>query len=330
MNGMLGCGVVMAAAVALSSTPLRAQDTGVGSPLPESHLATRADGRWVTWWTAADAPGVWPAPLPAVANGIAWHRGAPGIEWGETVLAGSGEAWRTRIVVVRIDPDSVRFRVDTGFARPPRPTWSLDRVPPEAVFAVNAGQFIDALPWGWVVVAGHQVFPPGRGPLAVALAGDSAGGIHWLPSEAAHRARPPRVAWAFQSYPELLRNDTVPWPLRASGRGIDVGHRDARLALGRLPDGRLLVALTRFDALGGALGEVPFGPTAPEMAALMGALGCRDAVLLDGGISARMMVRDSLDAAHEWRGLRRVPLALVAFPSEPRDAARRGREVLRK
>jgi exopolysaccharide biosynthesis protein len=93
-----------------------------------------------------------------------------------------------------------------------------------------------------------------------------------------------------------------------------VGHRDARLALGRLPDGRLIVALTRFDALGGALGEVPFGPTVPEMAALMGALGCTDAVLLDGGISAQMLVRDSLGAAHEWRGIRRVPLALVAFP----------------
>lgn len=313
----------MAAAVALSTTPLCAQVHGGGTSLPESHLATRVDGRWVTWWTAADAPAVWPTPLPLVVNAITWHPGAPGIEWGETVLAGSGEAWRTRVVVVRIDPDSVRFHVDTAFARPLRPAWTLDRVSPGAVFAVNAGQFIDALPWGWVVVAGHQAFPPGRGPLAVALAGDSAGGIHWLSAEAAHRARPPHVAWAFESYPELLRNDTVPWPLQASGRGLDVGHRDARLALGRLRDGRLLVALTRFDALGRALGEIPFGPTVPEMAALMGALGCRDAVLLDGGISARMMVRDSLGVAHRWRGLRKVPLALVAFPANPRGVHER-------
>jgi len=50
------------------------------------------------------------------------------------------------------------------------------------------------------------------------------------------------------------------------------------------------------------------------MAALMGALGCRDAVLLDGGIAAQLMVRDTAGDAHIWRGFRRVPLALIGFP----------------
>lgn len=304
------------AAVTLSTAPLQAQKTGVSTRLPESHLATRVDGRWVTWWTAAEAPDVWPTPLPALVEGIAWHRGAAGIEWGELALAGSGEAWRTVVVVARIDPARVRFRLDTAFAPPLRPDWSLDRAPPSAVFAVNAGQFIDALPWGWVVVGGHQVFPHGRGPLAVAVFEDSLGLIHWLSADSVRRAPPAHVAWAFESYPELLRNDTVPWPLRAKGRGVDVGHRDARLALGRLPDGRLLLVLTRFHMFGGTFGMIPFGPTVPEMAALMGGLGCRQAVLLDGGISAQMLVRDSLGAAHEWRGVRKVPLALLAFPAE--------------
>jgi hypothetical protein len=49
------------------------------------------------------------------------------------------------------------------------------------------------------------------------------------------------------------------------------------------------------------------------MAALMGALGCREAVLLDGGISAQMLFRDASGAAHRWRGLREVPLALTAL-----------------
>ena len=61
-------------------------------------------------------------------------------------------------------------------------------------------------------------------------------------------------------------------------------------------DGRIVIAITRFNALGDAAAKVPFGLTVPEMAALMGALGCRRAVSLDGGISgnspcARRMAR---------------------------------------
>jgi len=43
----------------------------------------------------------------------------------------------------------------------------------------------------------------------------------------------------------------------------------------------------------------------------MGALGARDAVLLDGGISAQLLVRDAQGTARRWPGLRRVPLGLV-------------------
>ena len=66
--------------------------------------------------------------------------------------------------------------------------------------------------------------------------------------------------------------------------------------------------------IGPTLGFLPFGPTVPEMAAVMGSLGCRDAMLLDGGISARLLVRDAEGRAHAWEGFRPVPLALVATP----------------
>jgi len=195
-----------------------------------------------------------------------------------------------------------------------RADWTLARAPSDAVLAFNAGQFVQAFPWGWVVIDGHQFLPRRHGPLAVAVFGDSAGSVHWSPADSLDAAPPAHVAWAFESYPELLRADTVPAALRAPDRGVDVGHRDARLALGRLPDGRLLVALTRFDALGTAFGSIPFGLTVPEMAALMGGLGCRDAVLLDGGISAQLLVRDASGSAREWTGVRRVPLALIGLP----------------
>lgn len=291
---------------------------GVGAQqpvaLPPSHLAVRINRTWVNWWQSAAPPAVWTHTDSLVTRDVNWHRGTSGIEYAEFELAGSGEAWRTRVVLVRIDPAALRFTLDTAFGTPFRGEWSVARTPAHAALALNAGQFVDAMPWGWVVMRGHQFLPPGSGPLAVAVIGDSSGSIHWMPADSAAIAPPPHTAWAFESYPELLRNDTVPAPLRARQRGVDVGHRDARLALGRLRDGRLLIALTRFDALGDALGMVPFGLTVPEMAALMGALGCRDAVLLDGGISAQLLVRDSAGIAHIWEGVRHVPLALIAFP----------------
>ena len=95
---------------------------------------------------------------------------------------------------------------------------------------------------------------------------------------------------------------------------MDLDHRDARLAIGAGRDGRLVIALTRFEGLGGALSNLPFGLTTPEMAAVMGALGCRQAMLLDGGISSQLRLRSADGRAHEWRGMRRVPLALLALP----------------
>jgi len=47
----------------------------------------------------------------------------------------------------------------------------------------------------------------------------------------------------------------------------------------------------------------------------MGAFGARDAVMLDGGISAQLLLRDQArKATHRWTGLRKVPLALIARP----------------
>ncbi|MGZ7080654.1 MAG: phosphodiester glycosidase family protein, partial [Thermoanaerobaculia bacterium] len=126
-----------------------------------------------------------------------------------------------------------------------------------------------------------------------------------------------RVVSAFQSYPTLLeQGGIVPRPLRKENSGVDLGHRDSRLAIGELRDGHIILALTRFEALGGALSELPFGPTIPEMSALMGALGCTKAVALDGGISGQMLVRRRKNV-YSWKGFRRVPLGLVFLSTQP-------------
>jgi exopolysaccharide biosynthesis protein len=109
----------------------------------------------------------------------------------------------------------------------------------------------------------------------------------------------------------LLQNGVVPAPLRQASRGVSLDHRDARLALGTLRDGRVVIALTRFDVLGDTFGRVPFGLTTPEMAAVMGALGCDNALLLDGGISGQLLLRKADGTARVWPGIRKVPLGLI-------------------
>jgi len=300
--------------VAIAATPFR---PAVRAALPPSALSVWTGRTWQEWWRSDAAPDRWQAPHNAVADAVQWRRASDGVEWGEIRLAGTGEARRLRAIAVRIDPRLVRLRLDTAFtAHGERANWSVDDARADALVAVNVGQFVRTLPWGWVVLDGREFLTPGRGPLSTAIAVDSSGAVRWIgPDGLANPAVRRGVVAAFQSYPTLLNADgEVPAALREPGRGIDVEHRDARLGIGQLADGRLLIVLTRFDALGESLGLLPFGPTIPEFAALMGALGAKQAVALDGGISGQLLVRDTGGTEHSWRGLRKVPMALVALP----------------
>jgi len=126
-----------------------------------------------------------------------------------------------------------------------------------------------------------------------------------------------KAVQAFQSYPALLVGDgRVPWELQAPARGVDLLHRDSRLALGIMDDGSILVVLTRFGAVGRSGETLPWGPTVPEMAAFMKSLGCRRAMLLDGGLSSQLAVRGR-EGVSSWKNWRSVPLGLIAFPAAP-------------
>jgi len=302
----------LVAALVFTGRPAIAQ----GAPLPSSTLAVRDPrGAWREFWSSASAPVAWrSAPLAAIAT---WKRGASGVSWAELELRGTGEAWRTRVVVARVDPSRVRFRLDTSFASNREANWTLDRAPANAILAVNAGQFEATMPWGWVAIDGRRWLPAQNGPLSAALMEDRDGALHWVRAEDVHRVSNDIGArWAFQSYPAVLAGDSILPPLRESGLGIDVAHRDARAGICLTRTGEVIVAITRFDAVGSALHFIPLGLTVPEMGAVLGALGCRDAMLLDGGISARLRVRDARGKAHDWEGLRPVPLGLVAVPRE--------------
>jgi uncharacterized protein YigE (DUF2233 family) len=304
VRGLTAIGAVAIATGAIGAVGPRSHS----SHSPDALAVREADG-WVTWWRRDAAPARWGGEAP-LANRVSWRLASSGVEWGDLLLRGASEAWRTRLVVVRVDPRLVSFTLTPAFTQNRK--WSVGEAGDEAMVALVTGQFREALPWGWVVAGGRELLAPQHAPLAGAMVVDAPGNIRLVPpdSVAAERTRRTAVE-AFQSYPMLLDDGIVPAPLLEDGRGVDLDHRDGRLALGTLPDGRVIIALTRFDVLGEALGRIPFGLTSSEMAAVMGALGCRDALMLDGGISGQLLVRGAEGTAHLWPGTRSVPLGLV-------------------
>lgn len=273
-------------------------------------LAVREADRWVTWWRRDAAPGRWDGK-PVLAGHVTWRAVAPGVEWGELQLRGSSEAWRTRVIVVRLDPRRIKFSLVPAFTQ--NKSWTVGTANKAAVLGLDAGQFRGSLPWGWVVSRGKEMLAPEYAPLAGAVVVDRAGAVRIVaPDSVAAERQRGNADEAFQSYPMLLMDGRVPDPLREDGLGVDLAHRDARLAVGTLDDESVVVALTRFDALGSTLGRVPFGLTTPEMAAVMGGLGARDALLLDGGISGQLLLRSSDGSSRTWPGSRGVPLGLEA------------------
>jgi len=287
-----------------------------GTP-PKSTLSVWRDGAWQPFWESDRAPVRWTAAHSLIEGSLEWKRLSKGLEWATLRISCGGPTCRTRLIVARLDPALVTIGLTMDHTREDmKPAWSIDRAPASAVLAVNAGQFVSTMPWGWVVSGGRQLFRPGYGPLSSAVAFREDGRVRWFHGDSLLSAS--GVVAGFQSYPTLLAGDGgVPRAIREPGSGVSLTHRDTRLALGQTRDGRLLIALTRYDAVGEMAGGFPVGPTTPEMAAIMGALGAADAVMLDGGISAQLLLRDvSSGKSVRWPGLRKVPLALIVTPRE--------------
>jgi hypothetical protein len=297
--------VVVAAGIAISAIGAAIS----GSP---ERLGVWTGQGWETWWRREAFPGNWNGRA-TLAHHVSWRQGARGLDWGELELRGASEAWRTRLIVVRVDPRVIDVSLEAAFTR--SRGWTIADADSTVALALDAGQFRRSLPWGWVVSKGEELLQPEYAPLAGAVVVDSLGAVRIVaPDDVAAERERGAAREAFQSYPMLLQAGIVPTELLEPGKGVDLEHRDARLALGTLEDGKLIIALTRFDALGPPLGRVPLGLTTPEMAAIMGGLGCGDAVLLDGGISSQLLLRTASQARRSWVGTRSVPLGLVGRP----------------
>src|SRR5215207_2696961 len=188
MRAFLRTGVAVAAAVAIAgavtgAATARPHDARVGDA-----LAVRDGDRWITWWRRDAAPVVWTDGTP-LADRVIWRVGASGIEWGELQLRGASEAWRTRLIVVRLDPRRVALSLDPAFIQ--RESWTVADAGEDAVLALVAGQFRQSLPWGWVVADGRELLRPQYAPLAGAVVIEASGDVRLVAPErvAAERAR---------------------------------------------------------------------------------------------------------------------------------------------
>lgn len=255
------------------------------------------------------------ALLLVLTTAPSWQQVGPGVWQREMPMAKSGPLSAVQAIVVRIDPAKVQFALDTATRDyGTRGAWTSDQLPANAMLAANTGQFIGGVMWGWVVRDGTELSAPGTGTLAMSFVVDSSGAPALLtPAETATRRN--HVRLAFQSYPALLTDDgSAPFELQARGRGVNLDHRDSRLAIGQLADGSIVIVLTRFTALGSAGATMPFGPTVGEMSLFMQTLGCQRAMLLDGGISSQLSVRQATGDVRHWTNWRKVPMGLVVTP----------------
>lgn len=284
---------------------------GNGPPATDTGFGLRTGRGWLVVHDAQRAAELRLVPGVDDAD-VRWTAGPEGIEQAEITIGAQAGGWRGTAVLLRLDPRRLDFRLrHETRAGGTLGGWSADRLADGAVLGLNTGHFDGGLPWGWLVLDGIERRPPGHGPLSTGVVFGRDGQVRLVPWSRIPLERfGEDVLWAFQAYPTLLVEGAVPAALREPGAGVNLEHRDIRLALGALEDGRVIIVLTRFaDAAGVSL---PFGPTLPELAALLRALGARDAVALDGGLSAQLAVRETAGRRH-WLSLRQVPLALEAF-----------------
>lgn len=271
-------------------------------PVPVASLDVRVDGEWRAWQMfVVDAPA---KRDPTLARAIAWRDSAAGVRVGDFEVRVSGKMLRNSIAVVELDPSRFVFSL---VPTPPDGRRTADEIIRDSsvVLVTNTGLFRpDGTPQGLVLVDGVRRSALAGWLDAVVVFEGGAPGVTTIQGA---RSLPVGTS-AFQTLPWLVRDGRV---VLGTGSGVRLSrtHRDRRITLCLGSDGLVRLALSNFEFMGQDAGRVPIGLTIPEQALVASALGCRDAVALDGGISAQLAVRVS--RVHRMPGWRRVPLLMV-------------------
>jgi phosphodiester glycosidase len=264
-----------------------------------------ANGSWRAW--PAFAPRSSARRVDGATDAIAWRDTQPGLRVGDfTVRTGDGMLTNS-IAVVELDPARLSFALVAarGWERRLAADWMAGDS--TLVLVANTGLFRDTgSPIGLVQLDGVRR----TGPVAWldVVVGVENGALLLTDAPGIESLGP--GASAFQTIPWLVRDGVVAFGA-TSGVRLSRTHRDRRITLCQGDDGLIRLLLSNFEVFGAEVGRVPVGLTIPEQAALAAGLGCRDAVALDGGISAQIAVRGQ-SRVIRMPGWRKVPLMLVA------------------
>ena len=237
------------------------------------------------------------AGRPFAESRFAWKSLEKGLDHAAFSIERSDSTY-ARVHTLRFDPDRFGFRVIGG----PGPGARIEELLPaeRCVAGINGSYFYfkdtlgTRMPLGLTVIGGRRLSGWKKNYSGAFSATGGRAALHY-------RSRPPEGAEsALQSFPMLLWRGRLADALRDSLSGkIGLHRRHRRSAVAT--DGRsrvyFLVSINDMDFL--------------ELAAVMQALGCSEALALDGGASTQMAAMSSDTLL--FRGFDRVPVAIGAF-----------------
>ncbi len=272
-------------------------------------LLHRAVGGGRLYWSQGDSPLVelplalqlrrhW-GPTDAVIH-PEWSHPAPGLALAELRFERPPDPRAVTVVIADLDPALWRFRV---FGRT---DWRRDSVADLAdeaklSVAINASYFAEDGPLGLVVSDG--TVRNRQGSLRAA---------HFLvdgPSTAPRivNERSAEVTGAyqgFQGFPAIMSDGHTFAYMRTGGRGFSVRDVDRRSAACTDSRGHMLLLATDTWTSGLSFND---------LATVLGALGCVDAMAFDGGASTSMWI-DVGEVRRNVDGLEGVPVIVGASP----------------
>ncbi len=270
---------------------------------PPPALEVWVGGTWIAW--PAPRPGAQVAPPGFLTAIVTWRDSTAGLRSGDFEVRVREGSLRNSVAVIELDP--ARFTFALGLRQPAArrtaAVW-LDN-DSTVVLAANTGLFREnGTPQGLVLIDGrrHSAL---AGWLDAVVVLDGAG-VRVTDIEGARAL--PADASAFQTLPFLVRDGRLVFGW-THGLRLSRTHRDRRITL-CLGEDRVRLLLSNFEVFGATAGRVPIGLTIAEQAAIAAGFGCRDAVALDGGISAQIAYRGATRRV-SWPGWRRVPLMLL-------------------
>lgn len=228
-----------------------------------------------------------------------WGEVAPGLALADVRFSRPPDPRDIDLVVIRIDPSEWQFRVwgRADWSRAPVATLAKEA---GLALAVNGPYFAEDGPLGLVVSDGVSRNRQGSRRAAHFLV-DRSGRPRIVNAKGADVTG---VEQGFQGFPAIMTGGRTFSYLRTGGRGFDVRVADRRTAACVTGDKHVLLVAT--DIWTGGL-------SLSELATVLGALGCVDAMGFDGGASTALSLHVG-DTHREIRGLDTVPVIVGVSP----------------